>query len=89
MKNFEEISKYIIDQISKATLDEISLSDLDMDRQLIDDIGLDSLDFAQVMLGTEDWLGVAVPEGDIDWTALGTINLLSGFFESLQHANNK
>lgn len=84
MKSYSEIVAFILEEITKCTLGEIKPSPEDADRGLIDDLGLDSLDFASVMLATEEWLRVSVPEGEVEWAKIRTARELANLFLALQ-----
>jgi len=49
-------------------------------QRLLDDLGLDSLDYATVLLSCEQWLGIAIDEDGIDWRTVATVEELADFF---------
>jgi acyl carrier protein len=53
----------------------------DPDSDILQDIGLDSLDYASVVVTVEDQLGVKLREEEIDWSRVKTIRDLAGVFE--------
>jgi acyl carrier protein len=53
----------------------------DANSRLMQDIGLDSLDFAQVMLHLEDVTGLVVSEERINWMQVQTVGQLAALFE--------
>jgi acyl carrier protein len=53
----------------------------DPDSDILKDIGLDSLDYASVVVTVEDQLGVKLREEEIDWSRVATIRDLAGVFE--------
>jgi acyl carrier protein len=55
--------------------------DHDPDSDILQDIGLDSLDYASVVVTVEDQLGVKLREEEIDWSRVKTIRDLAGVFE--------
>ncbi len=57
----------------------------DPDSDILKDVGLDSLDYASVVVTVEDQLGVALREEEIDWSRVNTIRDLAGVFE--RHAD--
>jgi acyl carrier protein len=57
----------------------------DPDSDILQDVGLDSLDYASVVVTVEDQLGVALREEEIDWSRVRTIRDLAGVFE--RHAD--
>jgi acyl carrier protein len=64
-----------------AAVQEISPGDHGPDTALLDEVGLDSLDYATVVVRTEDELGVKLREEDIDWPVVRTIGELAAVFE--------
>ena len=48
---------------------------------ILKDVGLDSLDYASVVVTVEDRLGVKLREQEIDWSRLATIRQLAEVFE--------
>lgn len=59
--------------------------DHDPDSDILQDIGLDSLDYASVVVTVEDRLGASLREDEIDWSRVKTIRDLAGVFE--RHAD--
>ncbi len=57
----------------------------DPDSEILADIGLDSLDYASVVVTVEDRLGVSLREQEIDWSQVRTIRDLASVFE--RHAD--
>jgi acyl carrier protein len=51
------------------------------DSDILQEIGLDSLDYASVVVTVEDQLGVALREEEINWADVKTIRDLAGVFE--------
>lgn len=51
------------------------------DTLLLEGLGLDSLDYATVVVRTEDELGVKLREEDIDWPVVRTVGELATVFE--------
>ena len=54
------------------------------DSHLMDDLGLDSLEYATVLLSCEKSLGIRIVEQGVDWTELSTVGSLAGFLEGQQ-----
>ena len=57
----------------------------DPDSDILKDVGLDSLDYASVVVTVEDRLGVKLREEEIDWSRVGTIRELAAVFD--EHAD--
>ncbi len=81
-----EIVEYLKTSIDEISLGRVAAADVGGDDHLIDDLGLDSLDYATVLLGAESWLGVKVSERDVDWSEIGKIGRLAEFLASFQAA---
>jgi acyl carrier protein len=79
MRTRDEIAGHI-----RAIVDEITpggrdVSAIDGSARLIEDLGLDSLDYATVLLGCEEWLSLRVVEDRVDWQLIGTVDGLATF----------
>ncbi len=64
-----------------AAVQELAPGDHGPDTSLLDEVGLDSLDYATVVVRTEDELGVKLREEDIDWPTVRTIGELAAIFD--------
>jgi acyl carrier protein len=76
--------KQIVDKL-KIIIEEISLgaikaSNIKSSAKLIDDVGLDSLDYASVMLSCEDWMGLKIKEDSVVWGNVTTVENLADLF---------
>ena len=47
-------------------------------------LGLDSLDYANILLSCEKWIQTNIREDDVDWRSLDTIEALGAFLERQQ-----
>ncbi len=86
MKSLEEILihlKQCIEDISVGAFVAHNISNSD---SLMIDLGLDSLDFASVMLMTENWLKISIPESKVNWNTIQTVNDLALMFDGFQNA---
>ncbi len=76
MKSKEEIIQYL-----KNTIEEVSLGNIKafkiQESDKILNLGLDSLDFAAVMLATEHFVGCKVNENKIEWRKIATVEQLA------------
>jgi acyl carrier protein len=79
MKTKESIARYIAEQIEEVSLGAKAAAAITPDDRIIDDLGLDSLDYATVLLSCEKWLEIKVSEDDVDWRAIDTVEKLAGF----------
>jgi acyl carrier protein len=64
-----------------AAVQELVPGDYGPDTTLLEDVGLDSLDYATVVVRVEDELGVKLREEDIDWASVRTIGELAATFQ--------
>ena len=84
VKSAEQIERYIATLIEEVRLGQVSTAEVRSDQELIGDLGLDSLDYAAVLLGAERWLGVTVQEAGVDWGQIRTVGQLATFLEGQQ-----
>ena len=84
MKTAADIEAYIVADIEDITLGSVSAAEIRGDSRLIQDLGLDSMDYATVLLGCEKWLGIKIRERGVDWAELQTVNQLSEFLAKQQ-----
>lgn len=76
MKTINEITQYIRKSIEDLTFGSIK-SDSLCDESVIIDLGLDSLDFASIMLSGEEFVNSKIDEDSINWAEIKTIIQLS------------
>jgi acyl carrier protein len=79
MKSRAEIADRIRTVVEEVTQGSSKAASIDGSASLLEDLRLDSLDYATVLLGCEEWLGVRVPEDRVDWRRIGTVDGLAGF----------
>lgn len=77
MKDLNAIIEHLKKTIEEVSLGNFTVEQLAPNMALIDDIGLDSLDYASVMLSGEDFVGCKVNENKIDWREIRTIGQLA------------
>jgi acyl carrier protein len=82
MRSKDEIIAFMAETIEEVTLGQVRAFKINPHHHLIDDLGLDSLDYATVLLSTEKWLGIKVSEKDVTWNEIGTVGLLADFLAS-------
>lgn len=73
--------KYFIEDVSLGNTTSTAILP---DNRIIDDLGLDSLDFASVLLACEQWLGIKVQEREVDWRTIQTVRELAQFLYQQQ-----
>ena len=79
-----EIIGMIIGIIEEVTIENVKSADIKPTDRLIQDLGLDSLDYASVMLGCEQRIGIKISEGNVDWQKIQSVEQLAEFLESQQ-----
>jgi len=84
MKEKSEIIKRIQTAIEEVSLGAISLDRIQPSSRLIGDLGLDSLDYASVMLNVENWSGIKIKEDLVNWSKVQTVEELAALFEAHQ-----
>lgn len=72
-----------------AELDSVKVPAVDIkdDDELIAGLGIDSLDYATVLVTCESELGVSVMEDDIDWRKVRTIKDLAAVLDGASPAD--
>ena len=76
MKTRSEIITHLILLIDEVSLGSTKLSLIDGETVILD-LGIDSLDFAYIMISGETFVGGKVNENNIDWRNIRTINNLA------------
>lgn len=80
MKSKQEIINFLKEQIHEITFEQVSKDSM-TDNSVILELGLDSLDFAQLMLAGETFVGHKVNEKDINWANVRTIEQLADILQ--------
>ena len=84
MKTKSEIVKKIKETIAEVSLGAVTEEQVLSDSRIIGDLGLDSLDYATVMLSLERWSKVKIKEDSVNWATVQTVDQLAGLFEAHQ-----
>lgn len=76
----------IITQVAQIIIDELQLEDVtaetfDPDLDLVDEVGIDSMDLATIALVIQDEYGIRIDEDD--YPKLVTIRLISDYIHNL------
>jgi acyl carrier protein len=84
MPKTKEIQELIL-RIAKIIIEELKLEDItpekfDPDMDLVDELGVDSMDLATVALVLQDEYGVFIDEDD--YPKLKSIRLIAGYLQS-------
>jgi len=80
MRKSEIVAK-IKEVIENVTLGNVNANTMSSSDELIDDCGLDSLDYAVVMLQVELWTGTKIIEDRVQWSKVKTIEQLADLFK--------
>lgn len=79
-----EIVLFLAKSIGQVLGERLAGKPVTADSDLMDELGLDSLEYATVLLSCERWLGIRIVEQGVDWSALSTVGSLAGFLEEQQ-----
>jgi acyl carrier protein len=63
----------IIQSLNGSIFCDVTLSELKDEASLKDDIGLDSLDFIELLMGCEREFGIGIPDSDVEDGQLATV----------------
>ena len=80
----QEIVEFLGGAIRDVAGNRLADSPVGPDSHLMDDLGLDSLEYATVLLSCERWLGIRIVEQGVDWSSLSTVGSLASFLEGQQ-----
>jgi acyl carrier protein len=91
MPESKEIQELIL-RIAKIIIDELKLEDItpekfDPDMDLVDELGVDSMDLATVALVLQDEYGVFIDEDD--YPKLKNVRLIAVYLQSRLHADKE
>lgn len=87
MKTVSDIEAYLAKGVSEITLGAVLPDEVTSDLGLISDLGLDSLDYASLMLMAESWVGVNVAEESVNWREVRSVRQLALLLHGLQDAD--
>ena len=80
MRTKIEIIEYLRATIEEATFGRVKAIDIALDSRLLGEVGLDSLDYATVMLACEQWSGIKIREDMVHWGQVDTLAKLADLF---------
>jgi len=80
MKSKDEIFEKICSFIEEVSLGNIHANHIKPGDKIIVDLGLDSLDYAAVMLQLEQWTGSKIDENKVNWAEVQSVAQLSKLF---------
>ncbi len=83
-KTLEQVVDFMRSEIESISLGAKPAAEVGETDEIMADLGLDSLDYATVMLRCETWLGIKVNEAAADWSSLRTVAQLAAFMHSHQ-----
>jgi acyl carrier protein len=76
----EELLNSVTKLMVEVSFGRLSISDIMAESKIIDELGFDSLDFAELMLHCESVTYQKVDESSINWREVITVNDLIGLF---------
>ena len=77
MKSKIEILEKLKESIHEVSLGMVALESIRPESRIIGDLGLDSMDYATVMLTVERWSGIKIKEDGVDWSKVQTVDQLA------------
>ena len=77
MWTVEEIEARIAELVAEISLGRLAPEEVRPEHTLLGELGLDSMDYATVMLDCEEWLDGKVDEAKVDWRQVTTVHLLA------------
>lgn len=80
MKSKAQVILHLSQAIADATFGRITAESIKPSDRIMADLGLDSLDYATVMLGCEQWCGVKLNENKVNWAEIDTVEKLADLF---------
>ncbi len=85
MKTKKIIIEHLKQEIEEISLGAISANSVSENSRIIGELGLDSMDYATIMLATEQKLGIKIREDGVRWAEIQTVEQLAElFFQHLQ-----
>lgn len=84
MRSKDEIAEHIKALVEETSLGERSADSIKGGDRLISDLGLDSLDYATILLGCARMMGIHIREDGVEWSKIVTVDQLAAFLESQQ-----
>ncbi len=80
MKSQSEVMQHLVSSIEEITFGRVAAAAIKPGDRIIADLRLDSLDYATVMLGCEQWSGVKLDENRVNWAEIDTVEKLARLF---------
>ena len=77
MKTKSEILEKLKSVIDDVAIEGAKVTDKS---RIIEDLGLDSMDYATVMLSVEGWSGIKINEDGVNWSKIQTVEQLADLF---------
>ncbi len=85
MKTEAEIIAHLARSVEECTFGRVQAAAVRPTDRIIADLGLDSLDYATIMLAGEQWAGMKIDEDRVRWGEIDTIQKLAALF--VAHSN--
>ena len=80
----DELEQQIKEMIVERCFLSISPDEIDSDQPLMDDVGLDSVQTLEVVVGLEDVFGVTVEDADFDIENFSTVEAIADYVRERQ-----
>jgi acyl carrier protein len=71
--DINDVARFLKDQIEEISLGSLPAPEISTNAAIIADLGLDSLDYAMLMLSGETKFDVKVNEATVDWRQVVTV----------------
>jgi acyl carrier protein len=84
VKTPPQIEQQIAELVEEVRLGQTPAASVRPEQELMADLGLDSLDYAAVLLGAERWLNIKINESGVDWGQIRTVRQLAEFLGDQQ-----
>ena len=81
-----QIIEFLKSEIEEITLGRYSASKIQDDARILADLGLDSLDYATLMLSGETFMDVKIDEATVDWRKVATLAELANLLYSSKNS---
>ena len=83
-KSAREIQDFLVKSIAEVAPDKRVGGSITAASDILSELGLDSIEYATVLLSCERWLGTRIREQGVDWSSLSTVGGLAAFLEEQQ-----
>lgn len=78
MNTFERVKKVLVEQL------DVSEDEVTLEASIVDDLGADSLDVVEIVMGLEEEFGVEIPDEDAE--KITTVHHVVGYIDEKARA---